>query len=573
MLYFLPRIVCLLVLVLPVRLCGVGQIADNPNVTTLKGKQGLWTEYLDRLYQPVLNKAHATIIRVLRYRDGVPVDTLKDYDTEGHLLRCGKATSGTYDEVLYSGIVRTFYPNGAVDEEEHWDDEKKNGPYRRYYPSRRLRVQGQYADGLRTGQWIVYFDSVRSAQRTADGTPIEKSRGSYFFGVKEGLWTSASTIGGSIDSTWYIEGAPVDGRGFLKLAQKAAFEKHPDLALQFMARMEQLLPDAMIAGTASYAYAEAVRATIAHMRSLSREATEHVDNMMSTIESRAFTDPDLHANVDESYESEWKELKFTYGLRRLTIGQYLRSNEAPIVIGERTMHRLARKMLDRSLETKQADTIYASLKRFRELQLRYRTTDNPDPSLLNACGLVDLACQIQAARLQAEFEAQCTIRTILLLWIETHTTVHDRQILLCYDAVRFALDSGASCDDELQLRIIDATEKWNFPATLGNAKLYSLRMTTLSHMGRYREVIDRTQERLRERTPRDPAYLNWSLLQILTAHMKEHECQGLETVFASVRLVSGLDLYEHITRNDLLTFLRECGYTKPVQPRKQKSER
>lgn len=573
MLHLYLAIACSILVFVPVHLFGMGTNTDSPNRSDLKGKQGEWTEYLDRLYQPVLNKAHATFIRVVRYRDGVAVDTLKDYDTEGHLLRCGKATGGTYDDVVYSGIVRTFYPNGTVDEEEHWDEDKKNGPYRRYYPSRRLRVQGQYVDGLRSGSWIVYFDSLRSAQRTTEGTPIEKSRGSYYFGVKEGLWTSTSSIGGRIDSTWYIEGAPVDGLGFLKLAQGAAFEKHPDLALQFMDRVEQQLPDAKIAGTKAHAYAEAVRATIAHVRGLSKEAMEHVDNMMATIETRAYSDPDLRADIDLSYGSEWKKLNFSYGLTTVNIGQFLRSDRSPIVVGEMTLTRLARKMLDRLFETKRADSLYASLRRFRELQMRYRTMEAADQNLLNACNLVDLTCQVQAARLKFDRAAQCNIRGVLLVWIETHTTVHDRHIELSYDAVRIALDSVGSCDDELQLRIIDATEKWNYPAAPGNAKLYSMRMAMLSNLGRYREMIDRTQERLRERVPRDPSYLYSSLGLILSAHMYEHECGGLETIFAAVRLTVGLDLYEHISGNELQAFLRECGYSKPERPMKPKSER
>jgi outer membrane protein assembly factor BamB len=130
------------------------------------------------------------------------------------------------------------HANPPPDKLERWcakDDGslERNGPYERYWPSGKLREQGSFEAGARSGQWVVYDETgkVRTrtgyqagrrsgmAQRLDDRGEVVTS-GEYQDGKRDGEWTfllggksapglraKVRYVGGLADTPLFIENA------------------------------------------------------------------------------------------------------------------------------------------------------------------------------------------------------------------------------------------------------------------------------------------------------------------------------------------------------------------------------
>ena len=61
----------------------------------------------------------------------------------------------TQDPAL-NGLVRFYYENGQISESFSYVNLKLEGPYRAYFPDGRVRREGQFSQGRRTGRWSTY---------------------------------------------------------------------------------------------------------------------------------------------------------------------------------------------------------------------------------------------------------------------------------------------------------------------------------------------------------------------------------------------------------------------------------
>lgn len=533
----------------------------------------MWTEYLDRLYQPVRDKDNAEIIRVVRYLNSTPIDTLKEFDRSGHLLRCGVATRAINDKVVFDGRVMTFYPNGRVDEEENWENDKRNGPYQRYYPSGRLRVTGQFDNGERTGQWVSYFDSLLVGKKSARQQGIPKTQGVYTNGQKDGLWTSLTTIGGKIDSTWYIDGAPVDGLGFLRMAKNAAMDEKAENAAYFLGRAEQMLQDANVPGTVEYAYAEAVRATISFVAHRSKDAAKHIDSLRSTVLQLQASHPDLQENLEVAYDKGWTELGFTYAMEVFGASNIIRTTNTSMVVGEKALYRASREVSLACSKMKKADSIDAELALFRAFQQRFHAETAADSEALMVCALSEFACRVRAAKLRTDTAQQCAIRRELLQYLKSHENVKNNRADFCFRMVGNSLDTASTCDDQLLLQIIEATSAWNQLSVDGETYVFYLRLLTLNRLHRFREVMKLMHQRLADHSVLFGPYFIKAVNQSILAHYILQDCGYLSEIYDAIRASSDIDMVQYMRSSDIKKFVQECGVSPLVEPPPKKAGR
>jgi antitoxin component YwqK of YwqJK toxin-antitoxin module len=143
------------------------------------------------------------------YREGQKVGVHRWYNDNGKV-----DSSVTYKDgrVLYEGIVdekgqkqgpwKYFYPDGTLQAEGRYQNDKKVGRWKYYYRDGSLEQEGAYLLGQADGLWTWYFpdgDIRREEeylQGLADGASIEYNdsgaviaEGQYVEGQKDGRWT------------------------------------------------------------------------------------------------------------------------------------------------------------------------------------------------------------------------------------------------------------------------------------------------------------------------------------------------------------------------------------------------
>ena len=94
--------------------------------------------------------------------------------------------------------LRQWHPNGQLDSEHVYRNERVHGDFKSYYPNGQIRSHGEYADGERTGKWILYREdgSVESTEEYADG----KRTGIWIFYREDGSVEHTADFTGDTDA-------------------------------------------------------------------------------------------------------------------------------------------------------------------------------------------------------------------------------------------------------------------------------------------------------------------------------------------------------------------------------------
>lgn len=65
----------------------------------------------------------------------------------------------TLDPADGSEVMRVHHPSGVARAEYHYQADRLDGPYVQWYPTGRMRVRGQWADGSKVGTWRCWNES------------------------------------------------------------------------------------------------------------------------------------------------------------------------------------------------------------------------------------------------------------------------------------------------------------------------------------------------------------------------------------------------------------------------------
>ena len=100
-----------------------------------------------------------------------------------------------YDEGKKTGIWKTYYFDGELNEEVTYAEDEKNGPWIQYFTDGAVKVQGLYINGLLEGETRFY---------QPDGEVMVI--GSYIHNLKEGIWKFFDEKGNLVKEQEYDKG-------------------------------------------------------------------------------------------------------------------------------------------------------------------------------------------------------------------------------------------------------------------------------------------------------------------------------------------------------------------------------
>ncbi|MBN2681874.1 MAG: hypothetical protein JXR58_05165 [Bacteroidales bacterium] len=144
------------------------------------------------------------------YKNGVPVGTHIDYDTEGKITATriynenGLLTAEGIltDTGKKTGNWKFYYPSGEIMEEGEYKNNKRTGDWKFYYPSGKVEQTGSYIAGNETGTWKFYAESGQllmeenylkgkreGAFREFDRNGLLINEGEFYEDNKTGIWT------------------------------------------------------------------------------------------------------------------------------------------------------------------------------------------------------------------------------------------------------------------------------------------------------------------------------------------------------------------------------------------------
>jgi hypothetical protein len=81
-------------------------------------------------------------------------------------------------------------------------DGRRDGPYRAWYPRGRLKIEGAFADGRKTGRWTYWHGN--GLHRRLAGQ--KKEEGEYRDGREQGRWTRWHALGPKREEGGYVDG-------------------------------------------------------------------------------------------------------------------------------------------------------------------------------------------------------------------------------------------------------------------------------------------------------------------------------------------------------------------------------
>jgi antitoxin component YwqK of YwqJK toxin-antitoxin module len=173
-------------------------------------KDGVWKEFypdgkvkkeehykdglLDGLYKEFNKKGN--LVLALKYNSGqletkspeeeIDVDFRNEYDEQNRLVKSGAFRNnvpiGVHREYDITGKViasKIYNDLGDVVSEGVIDEEgNRQGPWKDYYKSGKIRAEGNYLNNNRSGEWRFYFANGKLEQK-----------GKYLRGRENGLWT------------------------------------------------------------------------------------------------------------------------------------------------------------------------------------------------------------------------------------------------------------------------------------------------------------------------------------------------------------------------------------------------
>lgn len=222
----IKRVVQLVLCLSPVFL-----LAQNPvNIIDANGlKQGDWEKYND----------DKELIYTGQFKDDIPVGTFTyffgdgtkkaeltysekhigeasviNYHQNGHIMAMGmylnqlrhgawvffdelenRICEEQYNNGEKTGVWKTYYIDGNINEEVSYAKDKKNGPWIQYFTDGVVKVQGNYVNGLLEGEIQYYHPN--GAVRIV---------GSYIHNFKEGNWKFFDEEGALVKEQKYVKG-------------------------------------------------------------------------------------------------------------------------------------------------------------------------------------------------------------------------------------------------------------------------------------------------------------------------------------------------------------------------------
>lgn len=63
------------------------------------------------------------------------------------------------------GVRRTYWDNGRLKSESHYDGGKLNGSFKTWYDNGQLFQDGLYADGMMDGSWLIFYPNGQLAAK------------------------------------------------------------------------------------------------------------------------------------------------------------------------------------------------------------------------------------------------------------------------------------------------------------------------------------------------------------------------------------------------------------------------
>jgi len=133
------------------------------------------------------------LLETLKYEDGILIpdpEELAKLDIKREYYPDAKIKSvGSYNKGVKEGVHRMYTPDGNVESAEIFSkgkitgvgivdaEGKRQGKWKEFYASNKLRSEGEYLNGQRIGSWIFYYE---------DGK--EEQQGSYHKGKPDGDW-------------------------------------------------------------------------------------------------------------------------------------------------------------------------------------------------------------------------------------------------------------------------------------------------------------------------------------------------------------------------------------------------
>ena len=125
-----------------------------------------------------------------QYTDNRRTGIWKFYNTSEKLEQTGAYNTGRPD-----GLWKWYYDNGAILREEEYFQGQRDGTYTEYSETADIISQGSYTDGERNGDW---------KHKSGDNTEA----GKYIVGLRDGLWKSYYADGKLRFKGNYVQGNP-----------------------------------------------------------------------------------------------------------------------------------------------------------------------------------------------------------------------------------------------------------------------------------------------------------------------------------------------------------------------------
>ncbi|MDO5759617.1 MAG: hypothetical protein Q4Q06_01165 [Bacteroidota bacterium] len=114
-----------------------------------KQKQGLWKYYNEK----------GKRITEVEFKDNEKQGKEKIYDDEGkEVLQITTFDKGKKEGEFFKNLQSYGYYIAL------YHNDKLNGEYKEYYPTKKLRQTGQYIDGNKEGKWLIYLPSGKVVQ-------------------------------------------------------------------------------------------------------------------------------------------------------------------------------------------------------------------------------------------------------------------------------------------------------------------------------------------------------------------------------------------------------------------------
>ncbi|WP_430974286.1 toxin-antitoxin system YwqK family antitoxin [Sunxiuqinia rutila] len=150
----------------------------------------------------------------LVYEQGTDTIPAELFDTRGKLMAKGRylnqqktglwlffqqgqlVSEEQFEQNRKQGISKTYYPSGELFEEINWKDDVKNGIYRAYFKNGKPYMECMMKDGTRDGACQVYFEN---GQLELDAF--------YVKGLRHGQWNYSNPDGSFSHSLHYDMGS------------------------------------------------------------------------------------------------------------------------------------------------------------------------------------------------------------------------------------------------------------------------------------------------------------------------------------------------------------------------------